>query len=208
MGLLWQGIVLGLGLSILMGPMLFLFLQTGIEKGFRAGTIFGLGVWMSDILYIVLSYFGISFILKLTQLKGFELWMGLIGGTVLVAIGLNNFYRKPKKTDSKTRLSFKDLSKMKLWLQGFLINTLNPFAAFFWVSIMTSVSAKGDLPLSDAGLFFGGVIGTVIITDLLKIFLAKKIQNWLKYSYVLYFRRVSGAVFVILGFTLMFRVVF
>ena len=207
MGLLWQGIILGFGISFLMGPILFIFIQTGIEKGFRAGTTVGLGVWMSDLLYILISYFGISFILQVTQLKGFQLGMGLAGGTVLIAFGMNSILQKPAPIDPKNKLSFKDFSKLRLWLKGFLINFVNPFAAIFWMSIMSSISTRGDFTATDAALFFGGTLGMIIIMDLLKILLAKKIQAFLTYSILLNIRRITGAILVLLGFILMIKVI-
>ena len=57
MNLIWQGILLGLGLSVLVGPLIFLYIQVGIQFGFRSAFFLGLGAWMSDLMFILIIYF-------------------------------------------------------------------------------------------------------------------------------------------------------
>lgn len=204
MHLLWQGALLGLSLSILAGPMLFILIQLGIEKGFRAGAAAGSGVWVSDTLYVLCAYLGISYLLQLTQWQGFKLWASLAGGAILIIIGMATLLARPAM---KTRQNGQAVSHNwgGYWIKGFLVNTFNPFTAFFWIGVMTTASADGPLPAPDATLFFGSIIGVIILTDLMKVLLAKHIQNWMKYSYLLAMRRVSGTALVAFGVFLMFR---
>lgn len=204
MNLLWQGALLGLSLSILAGPMLFILMQLGIEKGFRAGATAGFGVWASDTLYVLSAYLGISYLLQLTQWQGFKLWASFAGGLILIIIGATTLLARPARKAWKNNQAVSH-NWAGYWMQGFLVNTFNPFTAFFWIGVITTVSADGPLPAFDATLFFGSIIGVIIITDLLKVLLAKRIQNWMKYSYLLAMRRVSGTALVIFGVFLMFR---
>ena len=204
MHLLWQGALLGLSLSLLAGPMLFILIQLGIEKGFRAGATAGFGVWASDTLYVLSAYLGISYLLQLTQWQGFKLWASLAGGLILIIIGATTLLIRPAKKDIGSNKPASH-NWAGYWIQGFLVNTFNPFTAFFWIGVMTSVSADGPLPLWDASLFFGSIIGVIIITDLLKVLLAKRIQHWMQYSYLLAMRRVSGTALVLFGVFLVFR---
>ena len=87
MDLLIKGIFLGLTLSILVGPIIFALLQTAIERGFRAGMMVGLGVWVSDLMYISIAYFGVSYIVAITEYEGFEEILGTIGGFTLIGLG-------------------------------------------------------------------------------------------------------------------------
>lgn len=204
MNLLWQGALLGFSLSILAGPMLFILMQLGMEKGFRAGATAGFGVWTSDTLYVVCAYLGISYLLQLTQWQGFKLWASLTGGIILIIIGATTLLARPAMNGRPAGRPAGH-NWTGYWMQGFLVNTFNPFTAFFWIGVMTTVSAGGPLPPFDATLFFGSIIGVIIATDLLKVLLAKRIQNWMKYSYLLAMRRVSGTALVVFGFFLMFR---
>ena len=50
--LIWEGILYGLTLTILLGPIFVALTQTGIEKGITAGILVGSGIWISDIVII------------------------------------------------------------------------------------------------------------------------------------------------------------
>lgn len=204
MNFFWQGILLGLSLSILAGPMLFILIQLGIEKGFRAGITAGLGVWMSDALYIFTAYFGIAYLMQITQWQGFQLWASILGGLVLIIIGASTLLSKPiQRQRAKGHLPAHNW--LGYWMKGFLVNTLNPFTAFFWIGVMTTVSASTPLLPSQALLFFGTIIGVIIITDILKVLLAKNLQSTMKMSYLLILRRVSGTALVVFGIILMVK---
>jgi threonine/homoserine/homoserine lactone efflux protein len=208
MTLLLQGVLLGLSLSLLTGPMMFIFIQTGIEHGFRAGALTGLGVWMSDLFYILFAYFGLANVLQLTEGEGFKLWMGLIGGAILVVFGLATLLNRPPRFKKKARIRFPAgaASRFKLWLKGFLINTFNPFTALFWIGVMGALSVKDDFSGFHAGIFFAGALSVIVLADMGKVLLAKRIQDWMRYSYLLTMRRIAGTALVVLGIVLMVRV--
>ncbi|MEM9918516.1 MAG: LysE family translocator [Bacteroidota bacterium] len=204
MSLLLEGIGWGIFLSILVGPILFILIQTALERGARAGLMVGLGIWISDIFFVISAYLGIAYVLKVNELDGFRLWLGCIGGVVLVAVGLSTMLLKPPAPeDSKIKLAS---SYLALFTKGFLINTLNPFTFFFWLTITGAVIAERKLGKADSFLFYSGILGTIIFTDSLKIVLAKAIRKKLKPHYILWVRRIAGAALVVFGIVLILRV--
>ncbi len=228
MELALQGIIFGLTLSILVGPILFALLQTAIERGFRAGAMVGAGVWFSDLMFIVISYSSMAYIIAITKWDGFEYTLGTVGGLVLLGFGIGTFFSKPPAIPDENEYSddiideqlpevlewdededtnLKDAPDyFKLWLKGFLINTLNPFTVFFWTGVTSTVVIGRDFNDNDALIFFGGIFLTVVITDLLKIWAAKAVRHLLKPSAVLILRRISGAALAVFGVALMVRV--
>jgi len=69
---LLNGLFFGLTLTILLGPIFFALIQTGVERGFRAGVVLGSGIWISDIIFIIAVYLGVSRIVAVTEIEGFE----------------------------------------------------------------------------------------------------------------------------------------
>jgi len=189
--------------------MLFVFIQVGVERGFRAATMTAFGSWASDVMYIFLVYFGISYIFSITKAEGFRFWSSLAGGLILMVIGAAILLRRPKPVQqpaiplSGTSDVNRSKSYLRLWLTGFLINTVNPFPAFFWLGVMSS--AGRSLNASEAFVLFGAIVGTVIFFDLLKVLLAKRLQLWIRTSYMAHMRRFSGAALVVLGVVLIIR---
>jgi threonine/homoserine/homoserine lactone efflux protein len=188
----------------MVGPILFALIQAGIERGFRAGAMIGFGIWISDLIFILFAYFGISYLLNILEWKGFELTLGIAGGFVLILTGIITILSKPPEIGRPSGVSG---SYFALWLKGFLINTVNPFTVFFWATVMTTIVAKDNLDGQNAMFFFGGILGTIILTDSLKVLLAKAIRRWLKPKHILWTRRISGIALVVFGIVLMVRVV-
>lgn len=207
MGIIWQGILLGLGLSVLVGPMLFLYLQIGINKGFKSAFFLGLGSWISDLMFIVGAYFGISYAMTINEDGNIKLWMGMIGGIILIVIGIGLLIQKPKATSDENSVPQKNTTLKGYWLRGFLINTFNPFALFFWISVMTGFTGGNQNSPREAVLLFGSIIGTIIFTDILKIMLAKQLKKLLSNQLMQLSHKIVGTALVVFGIVLVFRVI-
>lgn len=204
MNLIWQGFILGIGLSILVGPMMFIFLQIGIERGFRAGLAAGMGVWSSDLSYILAVYFGISYILRIIAWDGFEFWLGCLGGIILMVIGISTLMSRPPKERKEDRMETRNKTYFSLFTKGFVVNTFNPFPLIFWSGVMTTFSAKHERG-GDAVLLFGSILLTIIVTDMLKILLAKRLQKILTDKNIHYLRTGSGLILMVLGLGLFIK---
>ncbi|HFA50344.1 MAG TPA: LysE family translocator [Bacteroidetes bacterium] len=206
MELLWDGIKFGLALSILVGPLLFALIQTSIEEGFRAGWMLGLGIWVSDLLFVAVTYFAISLVAAITKWDGLEMTLGIVGGIILILFGTGSLLSRPPAIKNMKNKAIRHHSYLSLWLKGFLLNTLNPFTFFFWIGVSGLVFTNQEPTDADALYFYGGLIGTLVVTDSTKAALAKAIRRWLKPHYILWLRRIVGAVFIVFGIVLLVRV--
>ena len=141
-----------------------------------------------------------------TESPLFEPILGVLGGLVLVGIGVGMFISKPAE-NRNTNSGLEILSsEWKLWLEGFVINTVNPFSVIFWTSLITAQSLETDLFSFNSYLFFGGILGTIIVTDTLKVVLAEKISTQLQPRHILRMRKISGIALFLFGIVMMIRV--
>lgn len=203
---LWNGILVGLALSILVGPILFSLIQRSIEQGVKAGLWVALGIWMSDVFFIIGITLGVTHIAKLVESPLFEPILGVLGGFVLIGIGAGMFISRPSENMGEEEGIEILSSQWRLWLEGFLINTINPFTVIFWTGLISTRSVDTNLFSTNSYLFFGAVLGTIIFTDSLKVFLAEKIRTRLKPHHILQMRKFSGAILFIFGIVMMIRV--
>jgi threonine/homoserine/homoserine lactone efflux protein len=205
---LWNGMLLGVMLSILVGPLLLTLVQVSLEQGARAGLTVGAGIWFSDFLFIFLSYFGVSKVADLIEWSGFEPLVGTIGGLVLLLFGAGMFLTAGRESSEARQApaGVRYTSYGSLWLTGFLINTVNPFTVFFWAGVAgTLLASDGDTELR-ANWFYGGLMGVVMTTDSAKVVLAKLVRRWLKPLYIRRSRRVAGAILFVFGLVMIGRV--
>lgn len=204
MQLIFKGIQAGLVLALLLGPIFFALIQTGVERGMRAGLILGLGVWVSDFMYIASVYAGLNYITQWTQSESFMLYLGIAGGIILISIGIGTLLSKPPDWGQKMIVSTQ-ASYLSLWVKGFLVNTINPFTVFFWVSMMGATVGDKEYSRQEALFFFGAILFTIIVTDFAKVALAKYIRRWMTFNHILWFRRISGCAIIVFGVVLLIR---
>ena len=198
-----EGILFGLTLTILLGPIFIVLIQSSLENGSRAGLIAASGIWFSDIVIVVLSLKFVQNISPYVQSKGFVLWVGLIGGAVLIGVGIVTLFKKAV-------INFKGEPMGKsgifsYWIKGFMVNTVNPFTFIFWLSTITTFVAKRQLNNLESSLFVGSIIFTIIVTDSIKVFLAKVIRKRITTEKLTLINKIAGSALIIFGFILLLR---
>lgn len=203
----FEGIVLGLIVSITVGPAFFAIIQTGIQRGFSQGFFMALGISLSDITLIAICYLGASFIFDNPENK---LYIGLIGGIVLLSFGFFTSTRKPEillRRSSKYKTPTKRPGPLTYFFKGYFLNVINPFLFLFWLTAMGWVSSKAEEGklLQYALSFFAGTIGTVFLTDLLKSFIGNKIKKHLRPRTMLWLNRIVGILLIGSGVVLIVR---
>ncbi len=205
-----MGTVYGLVLCILVGPIFFKILQTSIENGFRAGFMLAAGQWLGDLMYISAVFYGAQYIADMLADEAFKqqfiFYLGTIGGSMLVLMGGSMMRASVSIPDAALQQSPQNSNATlwKLFAQGWLVNTINPFPLFFWVTMMGTAIGENFDQANTIGIF-AGTMGTVIATDLLKITLAKGIRHYLRPSYLVYVRRIAAAALMIFGILLLIR---
>ncbi len=208
MNYLLDGVKVGLVLSLLAGPIFLALVQAGIEKGFRAGALVGLGIWISDLLFILSVYYGLSYVMNFVSGPVFSLVLGVAGGLMLSGFGLFNLLSPPVQHLPQSKWTGTASNVSSLWLKGFLINTINPFTFFFWIGIAGHVVVGGSLSPGQSFEYFAGIMGVITTTDLLKVALAKRIRRFLRPVHLLWMRRIAGVGLIVFGIALMARVMF
>lgn len=170
----FEGIKLGLLLSMMIGPVFFALMSTSLAHGFRQSAILAFGVLVSDLIYVFGSYLGVHF---LTKIPAIENYLGLVGGLILIGFGINFMIKKVTPISSDNL--FAKPKKRKAFFQGFGLNGINPFVMLFWLSIASMVSIKNEWMFSDRIFFYGSLLGTIFGIDLLKAFLADNLRSFL-----------------------------
>jgi len=149
--ILFEGLSYGLILAGLLGPIFVALTQTAIEKGARAGLTVGLGIWISDFLFIYFSYLFISKVDALVQDRVFKYWMGIVGGLILITFGIAMALKKVQKIKGE---EFTAKNYFGFWLKGFLVNTVNPFTFIFWLGVISSKVIGAKMNDSDYKSFW------------------------------------------------------
>ena len=99
-----SGVMLGLVLSLLVGPVFFLLIDTSIKKGFKRGVYLSLGVLLSDMFYIAITYFSS---VAAGVVNNYKWEIGWAGGLLLMVFGIVTMLKKPNIKSADLDLSDK-----------------------------------------------------------------------------------------------------
>jgi threonine/homoserine/homoserine lactone efflux protein len=197
MEIVLKGIVSGIALALLIGPVFFTIIQTSLERGFWNGALVAVGVSVSDALYIVLAYLGLS--QALTSNKA-QLYMAYVGGFILFGFGAYYLLVKSRRILNYHSVSIKASSPIRLVVKGFIINGLSPMVLIFWLGMVGVATGEfGYTSNSLAITFFGSIVATVFVTDLIKAKLADQLRQILTPRFIRVMNIVLGLVMVIFG---------
>jgi threonine/homoserine/homoserine lactone efflux protein len=201
-----EGIILGVTLAFLIGPAFIALIQTSIHSGLHSGLLFALGIALSDITLIALSYLGAN---QFLQNADNQFYVGIIGGFILIGFGLFNFFRKYQVSTNRgieIKVTVTGGGHIRHILKGFFLNFLNPFLLIFWLGVMSFVSAKYGVGTKEVVSFFTGAIGAVFVTDTFKCLIASRIRRYLNITILTWVNRLVGITLVIFGVVMFIRV--
>jgi threonine/homoserine/homoserine lactone efflux protein len=200
MAIVLNGIKFGVVLAFLVGPVFFTILQTSVEKGFWKGALVAFGVSLSDILCVVICYFGL---IQFLQEPRFRVYMAYIGGGILVVFGIYYVVVKGRKKTETVVESTETKGFFRHIIKGFLINGLSPSVIIFWIGTVSVTTLNfGYSRGLDFFLFFAAVLITVLTTDLIKAYLADRLGKWVTPKVIMIMNILLGIGMVVFGIRL------
>ena len=197
MEIIVNGVISGIVLAFLIGPVFFTLIQTSIERGFVSGVFVAAGVSLSDSLYILISYLGL---VRFAETGEFRHYMAYGGGLILLGFGLYYLLVKRRRL---ARFEFAATTVeggpwLKLVGKGFLINALSPMVLFFWIAtVSVATSRLGYTTGGKATLFFVSIVATVFSTDVIKAKLADKLRTLITPRFIRIMNIVLGIAMIV-----------
>lgn len=144
-----RGFLIGLLISAPMGPIGMLVIQRTLSKGRWPGMFTGVGASVSDLLYCLLTGFGISFITDLIDRH--QLLIQIAGGVVLAAFGLYLFRKNPTRSLKSADGESVPHTGNSYWgdlVSGFFLTVSNPLILFFIIGLF----ARFNFILPESGI--------------------------------------------------------
>jgi len=196
---LFKGILVGLMVSIPLGPMGVLIIQKTLHKGALSGFVAGMGAASADFFYASLAAFGLGFVISVIQAH--ELLLQIIGGIFLIVIGLKIYFDNPIRQVRQKRSG--RVSKKGLlgdYVSLFFLTVSNPISIVVFMAVFAGMavfdegsSFIGEL-LVLLGVLLGGGIWWYTLSMLVNIFRKK-----FRLRVLVTINRISGLIIAILG---------
>ncbi len=195
MEIVLNGVISGVVLAFLIGPVFFTILQTSIERGFKSGAWVAVGVSASDAMYILISYLGLY---QFFESGTSRLYLSYIGGGILFVFGAYYLFIKSRKLQEFHPEHIKVRSPFRLMAKGFLINGLSPMVLIFWIGTVGLATTEfGYVKQWQVSTYFTAIVATVFATDLIKAKLADRLR-------LVMTRKTIRRLNIVLGIVLLF----
>ncbi|WP_226805049.1 LysE family translocator [Agriterribacter humi] len=203
---LLKGLALGLILALSVGPVIFTIIKQSIYNGHEGGFSFVAGVWISDIVLVILSN---AFTELVKELLEYKKLIGYTGSSFLLAMGVYYLFFKKVKIRAngsglEVKLDRKDHTQ--IFLSGFLINTLNPSVIIFWLVNATAFAVTHTL--QQRIIIFTTCILFNILADAAKVLLAGSLRKRLTVHNISLITKISGGILIGFAFALIYGIIF
>jgi len=197
---LFNGLLFGLVFVFAIGPSFFLLIQNSIEYGFKKGAFIAIGISLSDILFVSITLLGLSAIIS--DPENAKLF-SYVAASILAVFGIYSFFKKPKINNEESLENSRGI--FRFIAKGFLINIFNPTIILFWITLSSTISTTYDYTWTEKRSFFIGLLITILISDLLKAYLANNVRAMITLRSIKIFNQLVGSVLVIFAISLIFK---
>jgi threonine/homoserine/homoserine lactone efflux protein len=183
-------------LLVIPGPAVIYIVNRSVADGRQIGLAAVVGLELGTFMHVLAATVGLSAILATSE-NAFNV-VKYLGASYLVLIGLRTLTRKPEAIST----SASSMTQSQAFRQGFIINTLNPKIALFFLSFLPQFIDPNISSNAQQSLILGSVFvlcGFVI--DGIYALTASSLREVLVKGKALPFiqQYVAGVVFVLLG---------
>lgn len=192
-----KGIVIGLSISVPLGPIGMLCIQRTLNRGQKHGFVTGLGATFSDLVYSLITIFFLSFVIDFVEKRQFILQ--IIGSIIIVVFGLW-IYRSHPATRQLPHEKPKEYSLTSDFFTAFALTLSNPlilfvlialFAQFDFIAVDASI---GMYALALFSILFGATLWWIVLTTLANRFRSRFSIGGLKLI-----NKLTGGIIVLIG---------
>lgn len=188
--------IASVALLVIPGPAVIYIVNRSVANGRSIGLASVLGLELGTFMHVLAATVGLSAILA-TSDSAFNI-VKYLGASYLVLVGLRTISRQPQTMST----SASSMTKVQAFRQGFIINTLNPKIALFFLSFLPQFIDPDKSSNALQSLMLGAVfVACGFITDGVYALTASSLRETLVKGKALPFiqRYVAGVVFVLLG---------
>lgn len=193
------GMLIGLTMSVPVGPAGIIGVKRIIARGMHAGIASGLGIAIADLIFATFAVAGISSVSEF--MISHQKTIQLVGATIIILVGIYGYRKGPVLTDDKVRN--RAAAAMKDFTSMLAITLANPqtiigFSTSFAATVtLYSVNTNSEI----AGLVAGVFLGSFTMWAFLS-WLISHTRGILQDHFIVKLHRYASAFVIFIGFAL------
>lgn len=204
--LILKGLLIGIFASAPMGPVGVLCIQRTLNKGRWYGFVTGVGAAVSDIIYALITGFGMSFVMDFVTNPKYKFIMQISSSLLLLIFGIYCYRSDPTRNMHKS-----GKNKGSLWHNGitaFLVTFSNPLIIFlFMFSFGVFAFVIPDHPI-EMTVGYLSIISGALIWWFGLTWMVDKIRGKFDNNGILIINKVIGSLVIIFSLVVFFGTAF
>lgn len=197
--------IIGVVVSAPMGPVGILCVQRTLNKDRWCGFVTGLGAALSDIIYALMTGFGMSFIMDTIESPTVAFWIKVVGSVLLFLFGLFTFKSNP--IERVKPVSHNKGTLFHNFISGFLVTISNPLIIFLLIAMYGQMTfILPDSPLLQIIGYLFVIVGAVGWWFLLT-WLIDKVRNKFNVRGIWLINRIIGSVVMLVSVLILLHTV-
>ncbi|MBQ5982585.1 MAG: LysE family transporter [Prevotella sp.] len=201
-----KGILIGVLASAPMGPVGILCIQRTLNKGRWYGLVTGVGASVSDIIYALITGFGMSFVMDLITEPQTLFYLKVFGSLLLMAFGIYCW-----RTDPTKKMHISGNKKGTLIHNGvtaFLVTFSNPLIVFLFMALFAQFTFV--IPDHPFEMFLGymSIVAGALIWWYGLTWLIDKIREKFDNNGILLINKIIGSLVIVLSIVILIGTIF
>jgi threonine/homoserine/homoserine lactone efflux protein len=198
--LILKGIIIGLTVSVPLGPAGIILINRTIKRGMLSGFFSGMGVAAADTILAIVAGLGFTFIITLFEDEKFII--GIIAGLVIIGAGIKIFLSNPVKEFRMKEKGKKTL--LRDFISVLILSLSNPFTIFVFIAFFSGVNVKQTVKpqfvpfLLVPGIFLGTMSWWVFLS-----WFVNRFKRKIKLRGIVRVNQIAGIIIMALGVVLL-----
>lgn len=190
-----KGMIVGIICSAPMGPVGVLCVQRTLNKGRWYGMVTGLGATTSDLIYAIITGFGMSFVMEFIDNPQYKFCLQIFGSILLFLFGLYCFRSDPRKNIHVSKNQKGTL--VHNFVTAFLVTISNPLIIFLFLATFAQFAfIVPDHPL-EMSLGYLSIVGGALLWWYGLTWLIDKVRSIFSMDAIVIINRIIGTIVMV-----------
>ncbi|MDP2176176.1 MAG: LysE family transporter [Bacteroidota bacterium] len=192
-----NGIIFGVPFCLAAGPVFFILIYAGANRGLRLSIAFATGVLLGDLVLILITFYFVHYIQDFLLLYMYPIKMFMC--IFLLLLSGYTFYKKTNVNTNPVTPKYNVV--FLFFIYGFILDVFNPSNVLIWAGVASCMLHYNNLQHI---AFYSSSMLTIGALMFLLAFLSIKIKPFLGVRFLRIFNICSGLVYLVSSIIILF----
>ena len=186
-----KGLIVGIMCSAPMGPVGVLCVQRTLNKGRWYGFVTGLGATTSDLIYALITGFGMSFVMDFIDNPQYKFGLQIFGSILLFCFGYYCYRSDPRKKVHASKKKQKG-TLVHNFVTAFIVTFSNPLIIFLFLAMFAQFAFIVPEHPMEMSLGYVSIVGGALLWWYGLTWLVDKVREIFSMDTIVIINRIIG----------------